>query len=135
MRVRLNQGLDLALLVLEVKFALEELVLGLEGFRQGVGLVEEDLPVDLVVDVLDDESVGVVDQPVGAEVPVELLEGAEPLGQVHAGLDYDLRVVLEGVPAEFDLLAALVVQHHFVGSVLPVTSNRNVVFSRFQHAG
>ena len=135
MRVRLNQGLDLALLVLEVKLALEELVLGLEGFRQDVGLVEEDLPVDLVVDVLDDESVGVVDQPVGAQISVELLEGAEPLGQVHAGLDDDLRVVLEGVPAEFNLLAALVVQHHFVGSVLPVTSDGNVVLSRFQHAG
>lgn len=61
MRVGLNEGLDLTLLVLEVELALEELGLCLKGFWEGIGLVEEDLSVDLVVYVLYDESVDTVD--------------------------------------------------------------------------
>jgi hypothetical protein len=96
--------------------------------------MEEDCPVDFVVVVLDDESIGAVKQTVRADVAVELLENAKALSDVHAGFSDDLWVLFEGVPADLHLFAALIVEHHFESPVLPVSSHQEEVLARLEQA-
>jgi hypothetical protein len=92
--------------------------------------MKEDLAIGFVVIILDDESICAVDKPIGANIPIDLLESAESLCDIHACLSDDGGMLVESFPDELYFLAALVVEHHFKGPTLPVPRYEQVVLSR-----
>lgn len=96
--------------------------------------MQKHLPIDFIVDVLNDVPIPEVDYAIGTQVPIELFESAEPLSDVDAGLCDDAATLLEVLSNEFNLLVALVVQDHLICPIFPVSLYRNQVLSWVKHA-
>jgi hypothetical protein len=83
--------------------------------------VEKDLTIDLVIIILNDESIIAVNKPIGTDVPIDLFEGAESLCNIHASLSDYIRMLVESLPYKLYFLTSLVMEHHLERPILPIT--------------
>ncbi len=96
--------------------------------------MKKDLPIGFVVIIFDDESIRTIEESIRTDVAVDLLENTESLRDIHTGLSDDVRMMVKCLPSELYFLTALVVEHHFKGSILPVPCHQQVVLSWLKQA-
>ena len=94
--------------------------------------MEEDLSIGLIVVILYDESVSAIEKPIATHVSVELLEQSKALSDIYASLGNYSWMPLESFTSEFDFFAAIVIEHHLECTILPISTNKQVVFSGLQ---
>lgn len=96
--------------------------------------MEEDLTIGFVIVILNDETIVVINKPIGTDISIDLLKGSVALCNIHASFSDNIRMLFKSFPHKLYFLTTLVVDYHFKGPTLPIPCYKKIILSWFQQA-
>jgi hypothetical protein len=65
--------------------------------------MEENLSIHLIIDILNDKTIGAIDDSIGTQISSELLKASKSLGDIHACFTDNLLVFIDRIPNKLNL--------------------------------